>query len=129
MKSNLNVSIPAWSPNLLQHSPQNCTPILTPDMNHKMLEVRIFNRQSIFIKLDHFFITIKKLKEIINKNLEYTSNEIDLYFNGVYMEDSKLITDYKINYNSHIHIQFRSKVYRNIKFETNDEYFVVDIKD
>ena len=111
MKSNLNVSIPAWSPNPLQHSPQNCTPILTPDMNHKMLEVRIFNRQSIFIKL------------------EYTSNEIDLYFNGVYMEDSKLITDYKINYNSHIHIQFRSKVYRNIKFETNDEYFVVDIKD
>ena len=105
------------------------SPVLTPvNSNLNIIEIRIFNRQSVFIPISDLFIKIKEFKEIINNFLEYTSKEFDLSFNSIYLDDNKYLNDYNINYKSIIYITFRSHIYKNIKnLETNDEYFIIDI--
>jgi hypothetical protein len=81
---------------------QNMPQIVNSDPN--IIQIKEFNKKSIFIKIHNFLITINELKEIIQKEYDYYEHNIILYSNGNYLDDSKKLVDYNITCKSIIHI-------------------------
>lgn len=115
---------------ILPHSEHSLqlSPVLTPIVNTDphMIEIREINKKSIFISISNFLITVEELKNIINKKLNYPIDQIQLYCNGRYIENSYSLHDYNITYKSIIHII--SKLDNDtVKSLTNQDYFVINI--